>query len=172
MKLDNKLRDFIISYGKPYLSKNNLNGFYSEIEMSSLNYREIGAITQFIESQGIDTMKYWGNIIYSNTYVENDLSKYAQNDTLKIPDDITAIYSQAFMGSRGYRNLYLNNVRYIEDMAFSSTGITTVTFGENIRDIDGDPFDDCFYLEKIYIPSNKPWLEKKLKDYPIEIMGE
>ena len=94
------------------------------------------------------------------------------NDTLKIPDDITAIYSQAFMGSRGYRNLYLNNVRYIEDMAFSSTGITTVTFGENIRDIDGDPFDDCFYLEKIYIPSNKPWLEKKLKDYPIEIMGE
>lgn len=122
--------------------------------------------------EGVDTIK--ANAFYSS-HIES----------LKLPDSLKDIETQAFAFCRHLKNIDFGNgiakiegdfaflectslsrlslpdqVKSIGYGAFSRSGIESINFSDRINDIQANAFYDCVKLKKIYLPSHAVRLGK------------
>ena len=86
--MDDAVKTFIEEH-IDMIDKNEWEDLYNEAELSFVNMKNIGDVTSYIESAGIDPLFYLTIVPPAYLYGQ-DIVKYT------IPKNITSIYSYAF----------------------------------------------------------------------------
>lgn len=92
-------------------------------------------------------------------------SSLQKNRTYQIPEGTEYIWADAFRGCR-YSNIIVpDSVVDIGGGAFSSTDITSITFGKNIKALKNMTFDHCTQLQSISLPDSITKVENWIFSY-------
>lgn len=84
------------------------------------------------------------------------LVKYPSGKTgaYTVPDNVTKIFDRAFYGVQGLTSIDLNDVTYIDMMAFEESSVSSITFPAGGVELSYFSFGECMNLRQLEIPSN------------------
>ena len=84
-----------------------------------------------------------------------------QIDKVVLTDNITVIGAHAFAGTYAADITWSQNLEVIGDSAFhniNNSSLTTITLPNSVKRIEGYAFQDCDYLESVYLGNNIEYL--------------
>ena len=119
-----------------------------------------------LTSVNISDLDAWCNIgfrsMYSNPlyYAQHLYLNGEEIKDLVIPNSVTSVGSNAFIGCRGLTSITIpNSVTSIGESAFTTcTGVTSVTIGNSVTSIGSHAFGACFGLTSVTIPSSVTYI--------------
>lgn len=144
-------------------------------------------IISFVVVEGTQGLEYWSwgtgaavtaigsatdkDIIIPSAYegvpvvrIGNAAFKYAGITSVKFPDTVTQIWSEAFYGCRQLTTVEGFCATTLQERAFASCSVlTSITFKTTATSIDTSAFSACSQLKDIYVPwaegavSGAPW---------------
>ena len=129
----------IIKENKEYLRRNDIKGFYRELNSYAIIGPEgIGHVSQFLIENGIDVFNYI-DTIPSNMFYGTDIK------SMSIPDGIIRIQSNAFSNCTKLQEVNLGNtVKIIDKEAFSGCGkLSQLFLPDSVSVLGSKVFDNC-----------------------------
>lgn len=164
-KLENNAFSIAYSLKSISLNKDNQHFTIEDNILYSKDYKELYRVLpksnfnngELKVKEGVETIK--GGAFDSTYYLTS----------IYFPSTLKKIESLAFIDSYTLKNVYFNEgLETIECDAFFNCGFKTIYLPSSLKELTGNPFVNCLFLEEVNIPSsNNYFLSNKENNYSI-----
>ena len=156
----------LIDFGREYLEKNDLVGFYKRAnqvaDAQGIDGGVIGSITKFFEQNcGIDTVSQLKNEIpdffaCEVEYVPDGVATQGRTGAsqgIAFPDNINIIGCNAFASNNSYDEVSLRGIKIVRSAAFADSSVEHVWLPEIDKiNFEDNVFTGAYALSYVHVP--------------------